>query len=96
MLPGCISAPACTRLIAMCGARIDAVEAALQRNHPEIVVGETMFTFQEISSRGCHRFDLLLDQSEPELEGVDAAWLPAVCAAMGHARADLELQVSVV
>jgi hypothetical protein len=96
VLPGCIQQEECTRLISMCCARIAAAEVALNANHPEIIVGETMFVFAEIGSRGSERFDLLLDPDEPGLVGVDAGWLPAVTAVMGCERADIKLQVSVV
>lgn len=64
VLPACISQAQCQRLVAMSEERIAAAEVALRRDHPEIVVGETGFTFAEIGSRGNHRFDLLFDASE--------------------------------
>ena len=44
--------------------RIVQAEEAIRTNYPKIVIGEDAFTFKEVSSRGNHRFDLLLEDSE--------------------------------
>ncbi len=50
-----------------------AAEAALAEKHPEIRVGETLFAFKELSSRGRHRFDLIFGKRDKIRGGCRAA-----------------------
>jgi hypothetical protein len=42
---------------------MQAAEAALAEKFPEIRLGETLFAFKELSSRGKQRFDLIFGKS---------------------------------
>ncbi|ACO66093.1 predicted protein [Micromonas commoda] len=52
------------RLVAVAARRVASAEKALHANHPAIRVGEDVFAFREMGSRGGRRFDLLFPKPE--------------------------------
>jgi ectoine hydroxylase-related dioxygenase (phytanoyl-CoA dioxygenase family) len=96
IIPGAISKARCATLIEVANARIGVAEAAIARDHPDIDVGESVFKFTEIGSRGNQRFDLLFDAKEPALKGADAAWIDVVADVMDCDKSKIACQVSVV
>lgn len=55
--------------------RIASAETALREQHADtITVGQTEFAFQEMSSRGGQRFDLIMTIEPMLLRRVDSAW----------------------
>lgn len=52
------------RLVAVAARRVASAEKALHANHPGIRVGDDVFAFREMGSRGGRRFDLLFPKPE--------------------------------
>jgi len=68
------------RLVAVAERRVASAEKALRDDHPDIRVGDDVFAFREMGSRGGRRFDLLLpkpewDQDETTEAVADAAFV---------------------
>ena len=97
VMPRALDAAALAEIHAAAARRIAEAEAALRDGHPDIEVGTTLFAFEEMSSRGRQRFDLLFEDDHGSAAVFAAArwgaWTPLVRAALGR---DLKCQVSVV
>ena len=61
-MPHAIDEVALAQVQTAVSARIAAAEAILSKDFPEIDLGTTLFAFQEMSSRGRQRFDLLFEE----------------------------------
>ena len=56
------------RLVAVAERRVASAEKALHANHPDIRVGDDVFAFREMGSRGGRRFDLLFPKPEWDVD----------------------------
>lgn len=65
-MPRAIDEVALAQVQTAVSARIAAAEAILSKDFPEIDLGTTLFAFQEMSSRGRQRFDLLFEEGRSD------------------------------
>jgi hypothetical protein len=83
------------RLREASSARIAQADVALKEKHPEISVGDDMFSFKEMSSRHRHRFDLVFGNDAGgdcvRAFAASAPWVPLVRHLLsGNMNADFE------
>ena len=96
LLTQCVEPRHCEELVVQANSRIAATEGQLAQHSPGLSIGNDMFVFKEIASRGRQRFDMLLSSTDVVFTSVDAPWLPVVATLMQCPLDQIKKQVSVI